>query len=74
MKRKEKACELAKEAKADFVKTSTGFSKSGATVEDVKLMRRVVGPGNGDKSSRRDKGLSESNEITGSRGMQSGDE
>lgn len=35
---------LVKEAGADFVKTSTGFSKAGATVEDVALMRRTVGP------------------------------
>ena len=40
---KKKACELAKEAKADFVKTSTGFSTGGATAEDVKLMKSVVG-------------------------------
>lgn len=40
---KKKACELAKEAKADFVKTSTGFSTGGATTEDVKLMKSVVG-------------------------------
>lgn len=45
------ACELAKKAGADFVKTSTGFSKSGATVKDVALMRRVVGPGIGVKAS-----------------------
>jgi len=38
------SCLLAKEAGADFVKTSTGFSKAGATVEDVALMRRTVGP------------------------------
>jgi len=38
------ACLLAKEAGADYVKTSTGFSKAGATVEDVALMRRAVGP------------------------------
>lgn len=48
---KVKACEIAKEAKADFVKTSTGFSKSGATVEDVELMRRVVGPEMGIKAA-----------------------
>ena len=41
---KQIACLLAKEAGADFVKTSTGFSKAGATVEDVALMRRTVGP------------------------------
>ncbi|WP_457752977.1 deoxyribose-phosphate aldolase [Thermococcus sp.] len=40
---KEIACKLAMEAGADFVKTSTGFGTGGATVEDVKLMRRVVG-------------------------------
>jgi deoxyribose-phosphate aldolase len=40
---KVKACLLAKEARADFVKTSTGFSKAGATTADVALMRRVVG-------------------------------
>ncbi len=40
---KVKACELARDAGADFVKTSTGFSLGGATEEDVRLMRRVVG-------------------------------
>lgn len=38
-----KACELAKETKADFVKTSTGFGPGGARIEDVKLMRKAVG-------------------------------
>lgn len=38
-----KACEIAVEAGADYVKTSTGFSTNGATVEDVKLMRKTVG-------------------------------
>ena len=42
---------LAKEAGADFVKTSTGFSGGGATVEDVKLIRRVVGPEMGVKAA-----------------------
>lgn len=37
-------CLLSKAGSADFVKTSTGFSKGGATVEDIDLMRRVVGP------------------------------
>ncbi len=37
------ACKLAKEAGADYVKTSTGFSIGGATVEDVKLMKEIVG-------------------------------
>lgn len=45
------ACEISKKAGADFVKTSTGFSTSGATVEDVILMRRVVGPNMGVKAS-----------------------
>ena len=40
---KEIACKLAMEAGADFVKTSTGFGTGGATVKDVKLMRKVVG-------------------------------
>lgn len=48
---KVKACELAVMAKADFVKTSTGFSTSGATIEDVKLMRLTVGPTLGVKAS-----------------------
>lgn len=38
-----KLCKLAVESHVDFVKTSTGYSKSGATVEDVKLMKSVVG-------------------------------
>jgi deoxyribose-phosphate aldolase len=38
-----KACEIAKEAKADFVKTSTGFSTGGATVDHVRLMKKTVG-------------------------------
>ncbi|MGY3724325.1 deoxyribose-phosphate aldolase [Granulicatella balaenopterae] len=45
------ACELAKEAGADFVKTSTGFSTGGATVEDIALMRKTVGPDMGVKAS-----------------------
>lgn len=48
---KVKACELAKEAGADFVKTSTGFSTAGANVEDVRLMRETVGPDMGVKAS-----------------------
>ena len=46
-----KACEIAREAGADFVKTSTGFSTGGATVEDVALMRKTVGPDMGVKAS-----------------------
>ena len=45
------ACQLAKSADADFVKTSTGFSKSGATAADVALMRQTVGPDLGVKAS-----------------------
>jgi deoxyribose-phosphate aldolase len=45
------ACNLAAEANADFVKTSTGFSTAGATLEDVKLMRQTVGPSMGVKAS-----------------------
>jgi len=46
-----KACELAVIAGVQFVKTSTGFSNSGATVEDIKLMRATVGPKLGVKAS-----------------------
>ena len=45
------ACKLSKEAGSDFVKTSTGFSTGGATVEDIKLMRETVGPEMGVKAS-----------------------
>ena len=48
---KVRACLAAKKAGADFVKTSTGFSTGGATVEDVALMRKTVGPDMGVKAS-----------------------
>lgn len=48
---KVKVCLICKKAGADFVKTSTGFSTGGATVEDVALMRRTVGDGMGVKAS-----------------------
>jgi deoxyribose-phosphate aldolase len=48
---KELACRLAVEAGAAFVKTSTGFSRSGATEADVRLLRRCVGPRFGVKAS-----------------------
>lgn len=48
---KEKACRICLEAGADYVKTSTGFSSGGATVEDVALMRRTVGDKAGVKAS-----------------------
>ena len=48
---KVEACQLAKLAGADFVKTSTGFSTGGATIEDIELMRETVGPTMGVKAS-----------------------
>lgn len=48
---KERACRLAVQAGADFVKTSTGFSTGGATVQDIALMRKTVGPDIGVKAS-----------------------
>lgn len=48
---KKAACEIAVAAGTDFVKTSTGFSKSGATVEDIALMRKAVGPKLGVKAA-----------------------
>ncbi|WP_223593050.1 deoxyribose-phosphate aldolase [Neobacillus bataviensis] len=46
-----RACEISVKAGADFVKTSTGFSTGGATVEDIRLMRETVGPEIGVKAS-----------------------
>ncbi|MEI4829329.1 deoxyribose-phosphate aldolase [Bacillus sp. FJAT-53711] len=57
---KVRACELSVKAGVDFVKTSTGFSTGGATVEDVALMRKTVGPEIGVKASggvRDEKGM-----------------
>ncbi|ASS96170.1 MULTISPECIES: deoxyribose-phosphate aldolase [Bacillaceae] len=48
---KVRACELAVKAGTDYVKTSTGFSTGGATVEDITLMRKTVGPDIGVKAS-----------------------
>ncbi|GIN70982.1 deoxyribose-phosphate aldolase [Bacillus sp. J14TS2] len=48
---KRQACILAKKAGADFVKTSTGFSGGGATIEDIKLMRVTIGEQMGVKAS-----------------------
>jgi deoxyribose-phosphate aldolase len=48
---KVQACKIAKNAGADFVKTSTGFSSGGATLEDVALMRETVGRKMGVKAS-----------------------
>ncbi|MCC5912541.1 MAG: deoxyribose-phosphate aldolase [Clostridiaceae bacterium] len=57
------ACKIAKEAGADFVKTSTGFSAGGATVEDVKLMRETVGPEMGVKASGGVRDLKKAKEV-----------
>lgn len=54
---KVRACLAAKNAGADFVKTSTGFSKGGATVHDISLMRRTVGTALGVKASGGVKGI-----------------
>ena len=48
-----RGCRLSMEAGASFVKTSTGFASGGATVEDVRLIREVVGKDFGVKASRR---------------------
>lgn len=58
-----RACELAKAAGADFVKTSTGFSGGGATVEDVTLMRETVGNDLGVKASGGIRDLKSTNEV-----------
>src|SRR5262245_38702879 len=60
---KVRACLAAKKAGADFVKTSTGFSKGGATVSDVALMRRTVGSELGVKASGGVKGLDEARKM-----------
>jgi deoxyribose-phosphate aldolase len=58
-----RACRAAKTAGADFVKTSTGFSKGGATVSDVALMRRTVGSDLGVKASGGVKGLDDARKM-----------
>src|ERR671913_1271921 len=60
---KVRACLAAKRAGADFVKTSTGFAKSGATVADVALMRRTVGADLGVKASGGVKGLEDARKL-----------
>jgi deoxyribose-phosphate aldolase len=60
---KVRACVAAKNAGADFVKTSTGFSKGGATVADVALMRRTVGSALGVKASGGVKGLDDARKM-----------
>ena len=60
---KVRACLAAKNAGADFVKTSTGFSKGGATVADIALMRRTVGADLGVKASGGVKGLDDARAL-----------
>ncbi|PEJ56898.1 MULTISPECIES: deoxyribose-phosphate aldolase [unclassified Bacillus (in: firmicutes)] len=60
---KEMASKLSVKAGADFVKTSTGFSTGGATVEDVALMRKTVGPDIGVKASGGVRDLASVNEM-----------
>lgn len=60
---KVRACIAAKNAGADFVKTSTGFAKGGATVEDVNLMRRTVGAALGVKASGGVKGIDDARKM-----------
>lgn len=60
---KVRACVAAKNAGADFVKTSTGFSKGGATVADIALMRRTVGSDLGVKASGGVKGLDDARAL-----------
>lgn len=60
---KVKACQISKEAGADFVKTSTGFSRGGATVADIELMRRAVGARMGVKASGGVKDLKQAREM-----------
>src|SRR5688572_12933555 len=58
-----RACVAAKNAGADFVKTSTGFSKGGATADDVALMRRTVGRNLGVKASGGVKGIDDARKM-----------
>src|SRR5688572_11244093 len=60
---KVRACLAARNAGADFVKTSTGFSKGGATVADIALMRRTVGADLGVKASGGVKGLDDARKL-----------
>lgn len=60
---KVRACIASRNAGADFVKTSTGFSKGGATVEDVRLMRRTVGRALGVKASGGVKGIDDARKM-----------
>ncbi len=57
------ACKLVKDSGADFVKTSTGFNASGATVHDIKLLRKIVGPNIGVKASGGIKTIQKADEL-----------
>ena len=58
-----RVCFLARKAGADYVKTSTGFTSSGATVKDVALMRQTVGPDMGVKASGGIRSLKEAKDM-----------
>jgi deoxyribose-phosphate aldolase len=60
---KQRACELVVKAGANFVKTSTGFSTGGATVEDIRLMRSIVGANFGVKASGGIKSLADAEKM-----------
>lgn len=57
------ACELSVKAGADFVKTSTGFSTGGATIDDIRLMRKTVGPDIGVKASGGVRNATDANDM-----------
>ena len=60
---KVQACQAAVQAGADFVKTSTGFSTAGATIDDIKLMRKTVGPDMGVKASGGVRSIADANAM-----------
>ena len=60
---KVQACQSAVKAGADFVKTSTGFSTAGATIDDIKLMRKTVGPDMGVKASGGVRSIADANAM-----------
>lgn len=60
---KVQACQAAVKAGADFVKTSTGFSTAGATIDDIKLMRKTVGPDMGVKASGGVRSIADANAM-----------
>ena len=56
-------CSVVNESGADYIKTSTGFSKAGATVEDVRLLRKYSSPGVGVKAAGGISSLSDAEEM-----------